>query len=143
MRFDPGVPGRGLALSVAPAWGAAASGVERVWAVPDVTLLAPGAAPPAGLSQLEAELSYGLPVLGERALLTPYVGLTHAPDARRWRLGSRMHVAPGLSLSLEAIRHEQAADTPNDSLTLNATLCRSPGDDGLCAPRNTRRLGGD
>ena len=109
LRFDPGVPGRGLALSVTPAWGAAARGAERVWAVPDITLLAPGAAPPAGLSQLEAELSYGVPVLAERAMLTPYVGLTHsAPDARRWRLGGRLHVAPGLSVSLDAVYHERA-----------------------------------
>ena len=123
LRFDPGVPGRGLALSVAPAWGAAASGAERVWAVPDVTLLAPGAAPPAGLSQLEAELSYGVPVLAERALLTPYVGLTHsAPDGRRWRLGGRLHVAPGLSVSLDAVYHERAALHRAYALSLTGTV---------------------
>ena len=123
LRIDPGVPGRGLALSVAPAWGAAASGAERVWAVPDVTLLAPGAVPPAGLSQLEAELSYGVPVLAERALLTPYVGLTHsAPDARRWRLGGRLHVAPGLSVSLDAVYHERAALHRAYALSLTGTV---------------------
>ena len=69
----------------------------------------PAPSPPAGLSQLDAELSYGVPVLAERAMLTPYVGLTHsAPDARRWRLGGRLHVAPGLSVSLDAVYHERA-----------------------------------
>ena len=31
VRLDPGAAGRGLALSVQPAWGRTANGVQRLW----------------------------------------------------------------------------------------------------------------
>ena len=123
LRFDPGAQGRGVALRVAPSWGLATVDSQRLWAAPGATLPVPGAAPPAGLGRLDAELSYGVALPGERGLLTPYVRVAHgAADRRRWNLGVRLQVAPGLDLSLEAIRQEQAAGTPSDTLRLNATI---------------------
>ena len=60
LRFDPGAQGRGVALSVAPSWGLATVDSQRLWAAPGATLPVSGAAPPAGLGRLDAELSYGV-----------------------------------------------------------------------------------
>ena len=87
LRFDPGAPGRGLALQVEPSWGVAGSGAGRLWALPDAASLAPAAAPPAPGARLAAELSYGLDAPGAAGALTPYAGVTLAADggARRAR----------------------------------------------------------
>ena len=45
VRLDPGVSGRGLSLTLAPVWGAASGGVERLWATGP---RAPGASAHAG-----------------------------------------------------------------------------------------------
>lgn len=57
VRLDPGPTGRGLALSVQPAWGQIGSGVQRLWGA-DVT----GGALPAnqGAGHMTAEIGYGL-----------------------------------------------------------------------------------
>ena len=49
VRIDPGASGRGLSLTLAPAWGAAEGGAQRLWSLRDARGLAPdGAADPAG-----------------------------------------------------------------------------------------------
>ncbi len=60
LRFDPGAPGRGLALRVEPSWGVAGSGAGRLWTLPDDASLAPAAAQQSPGARLAAELSYGL-----------------------------------------------------------------------------------
>ena len=69
LHFDPGAPGRGLALSVAPSWGVAASGAGRLWGLPDAASLAParGAAVPRRAPCRRAQLRPGRARRGRRA----------------------------------------------------------------------------
>ena len=56
VRLDPGAAGRGLALSVRPAWGQAASAVDRLWQ----TGIGPGASSGQESGRLEARVGYGM-----------------------------------------------------------------------------------
>ena len=49
VRVAPGANGQGLSLTLAPAWGVAASGVESLWVAQTTEGLAP---PDAGLTRL-------------------------------------------------------------------------------------------
>ena len=123
LRFDPGAPGRGLALRVEPSWGVAGSGAGRLWALPDAASLAPAAAQQSPGARLAAELSYGLDAPGGRGVVTPYAGVTLAADgARTWRLGTRVRVDSALDLSLEAARRDLAAATAQHTLAIAASL---------------------
>ena len=121
LSFDPGAPGRGLALRVTPSWGGAtAGGGAGLWSLPDASgLAAAGHFDPA--PRLDAALSYGLDVPGALdGLLTSYAGVALAGGgARTWRVGSRLSVDPGFSLSLEGVRTEARAAIDH-SLTLTA-----------------------
>ena len=73
VRIDPGASGRGLSLTLRPTWGAASSGTERLWGLRDASGLgASEAFEPE--RRLDAELGYGLSVLGGRGVATPYAG---------------------------------------------------------------------
>ena len=124
LHFDPGAPGRGLALSVAPSWGVAASGAGRLWGLPDAASLAPAAAPsPSPGARLAAELSYGLDAPGGSGTLTPYAGVTLAADGGRVvRVGGRMGLDSGLAVSLEGTRAEPVSAAPEHTLAFAATL---------------------
>ena len=123
LHFDPGAPGRGLALQVEPSWGVAGSGAGRLWALPDAASLAPAAAQPAPGARLAAELSYGLDAPGAAGALTPYAGVALAAGgARTWRLGTRLRLDSGLAVSLEGTRAEPVSATARHTLALAATL---------------------
>ena len=123
LRFDPGAPGRGLALSVAPSWGVAGSGAGRLWALPDAASLAPAAAQPSPGARLAAELSYGLDAPGAAGALTPYAGVALAADgARTWRVGTRLRLDSGLAVSLQGTRAEPVSATAQHTLSVAATL---------------------
>ena len=123
LHFDPGAPGRGLALSVAPSWGAAASGAGRLWGLPDAASLAPAAAQPSPGARLAAELSYGLDAPGGSGAVTPYAGVTLAADGGRVvRVGGRMGLDSGLAVSLEGTRAEPVSAAAEHTLVLAATL---------------------
>ena len=99
VRLDPGASGRGLSLTLAPTFGAASSGVERLWSLRDARELAADDAfePEA---RLDAEVGYGLPVFGAFTG-TPYAGLGLSDGGRDWRVGWRLTPArPGLALEL-------------------------------------------
>ena len=122
LRFDPGAPGRGLALSVAPSWGVAGSGAGRLWALPDAASLAPAAVPPSPGARLAAELSYGLDAPGGAGALTPYAGVALAADgARTWRVGTRLRLDSGLAVSLQGTRAEPVSATARHTLALTAS----------------------
>ena len=109
IRLDPGIRGQGLSFSLAPAWGAASSGVDRLWSARDAGGLAPGA----GLAperRLAGELGYGIALPGGFTG-TPSVGFGFADTARDWRVGWRLAPAgaeTGISLDLDATRREAA-----------------------------------
>ena len=116
----PGAGGEGLALTLAPAWGATASGVEDLWTRQTTAGLAPGAGP-TQTGRLTAEVGYGFTAFA-RGLLTPYAGTSLADGAARtYRLGTRWQGTTGLMLSLEGTRQDALGVQPmNQGLRLQA-----------------------
>ena len=117
VRLDPSAGGRGLSLSLAPAWGDTASGVERLWDQ-DVAELATddtAANDSRPQGRLEAELGYGLSALGGHGLLTPYGGVSLVGEgAQSYRLGSRLEIGSAVTLGLEGERRERGSDAGVD-----------------------------
>jgi len=101
LRYDPQpASDLGLSLSVSPSWGAGQRGVESLWG----TAPTPGAAlgsfedfdgsdMPQG--RLDAEIGYGLPVLGGEATGTPWARVGLAEGFRDYRLGYRLGLNRG------------------------------------------------
>ena len=95
LRMDPSPSGRGLSLSIAPAWGSAPSGSGRLWSARDATAFAPGEDAEAG-GRLEAEFGYGVGLSANAGVLTPYTGLSFGNGGRRiYRAGARWLPARG------------------------------------------------
>ena len=118
VRLAPGERGRGLSFSLSPAWGAASSGMERLWSARDARGLAPGGEFDAG-RRLEGELGYGLGLFGARFTGTPNLGFGLSDGAREvrlgWRLTSAVRGDPGFEVSLDATRREAASgDEPSE-----------------------------
>ena len=110
VKLDPGAGGRGLALSLTPAWGADSGGAERLWSARDARgLAANDAFEPAG--RLAAEAGYGFGAFRGRGLATPFAGLSlSGAGDRTWRTGGRWTLGPGIRFSVEATRSEPAND---------------------------------
>ena len=123
VRIDPGASGRGLSLTLAPAWGAASGGADRLWSLRDARQFAANDAfDPAG--RLDAEAGYGFGAFGGRGLMTPYAGLALSETgARAWRTGVRWTLGPGVAFGVEGTRSEPANDdAPAHGLAFRATL---------------------
>ena len=121
LRVDPGAPGRGVALSVAPAWGSASTGAQSLWAAPDASILAPAAVPRPSATpvRLESSIGYGIELPG--GAITPFAGFSGSPldgEARTWHLGGRLQLDSGLSLSLDGSRQEQYLEPPAHTVRL-------------------------
>ena len=119
VRIDPGASGRGLSLTLAPAWGNASSGTGRLWSAANADGLAPDDDFEPG-SRLEAELGYGFGAPAALGVLTPYAGLGLTDGGGRTsRLGARWQAAPAFTLGLEGTRREAAGDAaPEHALML-------------------------
>lgn len=93
--FDPGAPGRGITLRLAPRWGDAADGTNFAWSstVPLAGYGGNGWQRSAGRRSWGADgvLGYGLGLGSIPGLLTPYsqVHVAGDGDRRRFRLGLR------------------------------------------------------
>jgi len=116
VRLSPGERGRGLSFSLAPTYGAASSGVDRLWGARDARGLAPEGAFEAE-QRLQGEIGYGLGLFGDRFTGTPNLGFGFSDNARDYRLGWRLTSAirgdPGFEVNLDAMRKEPAnANTP-------------------------------
>ena len=113
LRIAPGAGGQGLSLTLAPAWGAASSGMDGLWSRQTTAGLAPQGTRPSPTARLNAEIGYGIPAPLGAGLLTPYAGtiLTDS-QARTYRLGTRWTAVSGLSLSLDGQRQEPAGQQP-------------------------------
>ena len=126
LSFDPGAPGRGLALAVAPAWGAPGSRTEGVWSAAPLAAESGGGAARDGVGlrpdRLDAELSYGIEMPGAAGLVTLYGGLTQGqPDSAGYRVGSRLELG-GLSMDLALDRQENPGADPAHGLRLEGQL---------------------
>ena len=120
IRLDPGPAGRGLAFSLAPAYGAPSSGVERLWSARDARGLAPVGGTFEPESRLEGELGYGVALPGG-FLGTPNVGFALASGARDSRIGWRLTPAgaAGFRVNLDAIRRESGSDDGADAVPVD------------------------
>ena len=119
LRVDLRSSRRGLSLTIAPGWGVASSGAERLWS--RQTGVAAGERASAG--RLDTELGYALRGPGPRGLLVPYTGLRVFEGGRRaWRAGGRWQIAPNAAVSLEGERRDLGRDiTSRHAITLRAT----------------------
>ena len=113
LRLVPGGAGRGLLMSLTPSWGVDPAGSERLWALPASSgLAANGGAEPS--SRFDAEVGYGMALLGDRFTGTPNVGFGMSDTAREYRMGWRLTSAvlgdPGFEVNLDATRREPAND---------------------------------
>ncbi len=117
LRLVPGGAGRGLSASLTPSYGVDPAGSERLWALPASSGLtangaANGAAEPS--SRFDAEVGYGMSLLGDRFTGTPNVGLGLSDRAREvrmgWRLTSAVPGDPGFEVGLDATRREAEND---------------------------------
>ena len=122
LRFDPGAPGRGVALSVAPRWGAADIDATRLWSLPNASPLADADLVISELRNLDAELSYGLVLPGEHGVFTPYVRMEGTPSDPEWLVGGRLNVDSRISVSLEGARRERSPAGLVDTLEVRGSL---------------------
>ena len=122
IRLAPGAGGQGLSVSLAPTWGAAASGVDGLWSRQTAQGLAPQGTRQAQAGRLNADVGYGVPLF-DTGLLTPYAGTVLAEGAARtYRVGARWQGGAGLTLNLEGTRQESAGAQPvNQGVRLQAT----------------------
>ena len=124
LRLAPGAAGRGFSASLTPSWGATPGGTERLWALPDASALAAGG-DVAASSRLDAELGYGVGMLGGGFTGTPHVGFGLTDAARELRMGWRLSpaVGGGFEASFDATRREPVNDdAPEHGVMLRSLL---------------------
>ena len=106
IRFDPGASGRGPSVSLTPAWGETASGVQRLWERGATDPHLPGAPG----RRVDAQFGYGVTAFGGRGVLTPFGIVSLAREqGPGYRLGGRLALGRWATVSLEAERRERAA----------------------------------
>ncbi len=118
--LTPGAGGRGLSMRVGSNWGAASSGMDRLWSQRTAAGLARSGdfEPGAGLN---AEVGYGLDYLG--GLMTPYSSLSVSEGGQTYRVGGRFKLGERFTMSLEGNRREQdREEKPVHGVTLRGSL---------------------
>ena len=122
MQLRPDASGRGPVAAMHTSVGMTATGASGLWADgigPRVTAFDAGAA--AGV--FDAEVGYGVSILDNTALLTPYAGVTLVDrTANTYRIGGRLDLGPSFSLSLEGERSDSAASPPEHGVALRGAL---------------------
>ena len=124
IRIDPGSDGRGLSLSITPAWGRAASEAEQLWSTRTAEELVSDAEFDAR-HRLDAELGYGLSGPRGVGIITPYTGLSLTDGAKRTlKAGVRWNASESATVALEATREEEGSESGNadHALMLRAQL---------------------
>ena len=122
IRVTPSSSGRGLTLSIAPAWGRTGSATERLWSAHDATALGADSEFEAR-SSLEMDAGYGFGLPGNRGVLTPYAGMTFGDAGNRTvRTGTRWQLGPDVVVGLEATRQTSDASESANELRLRAAL---------------------
>ena len=122
IRVTPSASGRGLTLSIAPAWGRTGSAAERLWSARDARALGANSGFEAA-GQLAIDAGYGVGLPGSRGVLTPYAGMTFGDaGARTMRTGARWQWGPDTVVGVEATRQASNADEAENQLMLRAAL---------------------
>ena len=122
VRLEPGATGRGLSLSIAPAWGRTGSASEQLWSARDAGELEGGGGFEAD-GRIEAQVGYGFALPHDRGLLTPYGALILGSEgARTMRGGARWLLAPDLAVTLDATRRESAGAGAESEVRVRAAL---------------------
>ena len=121
VRIDAGTAGLGLALSVRPAWGRTASGVQRLWETGTT-----GGTEPASeaAGRLNARVAYGIGTgWGDQGVLTPYTDVSlSGAGSRRLSLGGRIDMGPSVHVSLEGTHSRLVRGTTDHSIILRGAL---------------------
>ena len=122
IRVTPSSSGRGLTLSIAPAWGRTGSAAERLWSAHDARALGADNEFEAD-SRIAIDAGYGFGLPGNRGVLTPYAGTTLGDAGTRTvRTGTRWQIGPDAVLGLEGARHTSDASEAANELRLRAAL---------------------
>ena len=118
VRLDPGASGRGLALSVQPAWGRTASGVNQLW---ENGIAAGVSSANLADGRMNARISYGIGA--GQGVLTPYTGVSLSEDgSRHLSLGGRFDIGPSLRIGLEGIQSRSIRGSNDHSVMLRGSL---------------------
>ena len=123
IRVTPSPSGRGLTLSIAPAWGQTGSAAERLWSAHDASALGADSEFEAN-SRIAIDAGYGFGIPGNRGVLTPYAGLTLGDAGNRTvRTGTRWQFNPDTVLSRRSgSRQASDAGEPTNEVRLRAAL---------------------
>ena len=104
IRLSPNPSGEGLSLRVSPTWGDASGSARALWSRPDMSDIASGRNSEVYASNhVSAEVAYGVPLLGDKLIATPFVGLQN----RHKRLGVGLHRGSLFGLAVEGMQHNQ------------------------------------
>ena len=104
IRLSPNPSGEGLSLRVSPSWGDASGSARALWSRPDMSDIASGRHSEVFASnRVSAEVAYGVPILGDKLIATPFVGLQN----RHKRLGIGLHKNSLFGLAVEGMQHNR------------------------------------
>ena len=101
-----GQGGQGLTLRLAPTYGQTETNTAQLWDQGARDLIGTDAA--ALGHRMQAAVDYGLAIADGQSLLTPYGKMMWGNGTRDYRLGSRLALPLGLTMSLEGVRGEKA-----------------------------------
>ena len=121
VRLDPGAAGLGLSLSVQPAWGQTASGVQRLWE----TGMTQGSAPAnQAAGRVNARIAYGIGTTwGGQGVLTPYTDVSLSGEgSRRLSLGGQFNIGSAVRMSLEGVESRPVRGLTNHGVMLRSDL---------------------
>ena len=122
IRVTPAASGRGLTLSIAPAWGRTGSATERLWGAHDARAFGSDQDFEAS-SRLEMDAGFGFGLPGNRGVVTPYAGLALGEAGNRTvRAGTRWQFGPDAVVGLEATRQTSDAGEAANQVRLRAAL---------------------
>ena len=113
--YEPGADGLGLQMRVGSSAGAAASGIQNLWALENASGLVRGGAVPFA-QRFDAEVGYGI---GSGTLWYPYFV---ADDSGRTRYGLKLSSGRTMGVGLEFGRRESVDLGPEDAMLLRGEL---------------------
>ena len=113
--YEPGADGLGLQMRVGSSVGAAASGIQNLWALENASGLVRGGAVPFA-QRFDAEVGYGI---GHGTLWYPYFV---ADDSGQTRYGLKLSSGRTMGVGLEFGRRESVDLGPEDAMLLRGEL---------------------